>query len=188
MALVLLNKPYRVMSQFTDQHGRDTLARYVRVSGVYPAGRLDFDTEGLLLLTDDGKLQSRIAEPRHKLPKTYLAQVEGVASDESVLRLLKGVDVRGRQSRARAAAVVSEPQWLWPRDPPIRYRVHVPESWLELTLAEGRNRQVRRMCAAVGLPVLRLIRTQIGPWSLAGLAPGQSRSVSLEEAWRVLRR
>lgn len=187
MPLILLNKPCRVMSQFTDERGRDTLADYVDTADVYAAGRLDYDSEGLLLLTDDGQLQSRIANPRHKLPKIYLAQVEGIADHESLRRLQQGVDVRGRKTRAQSAAVLPEPQWLWPRNPPIRYRVNVPDSWLEITVGEGRNRQVRRMCAAVGLPVLRLIRTRVGPWSLDSLVPGESRTISLPEAWRMIK-
>jgi 23S rRNA pseudouridine2457 synthase len=187
MPLVLLNKPYRVLCQFTDDRGRDTLSRFVDLPDVYPAGRLDYDSEGLLILTGDGRLQSRIAHPRHKLPKTYFAQVEGTPANEALRRLREGVTVRGRVLRAVDAAPASEPDWLWPRQPPIRFRRNVPDSWLRITLDEGRNRQVRRMCAAVGLPVLRLIRTDVGPWGLHGLPPGEYRTIADEEAWRTLR-
>ncbi len=187
MALLLLNKPFRVLCQFTDERGRDTLSRYLDVPGVYPAGRLDYDSEGLLLLTDDGRLQSRIAHPRHKLPKTYLAQVEGEPGEAAIRELTGGVIIRGRTARAVSAARVPAPGWLWPRHPPIRYRKNVADSWLEITLDEGRNRQVRRMGAAVGLPVLRLIRTRIGPWTLDGLQPGEHRTIATREAWQMLR-
>jgi 23S rRNA pseudouridine2457 synthase len=187
MPLVLLNKPFRVLSAFTDPRGRHTLARYVDVPGVYPAGRLDYDSEGLLALTDDGRLQAAIAEPRRKLPKTYCAQVEGMVDDDALARLRRGVVIRGHTARAVAASAIAAPEWLWPRDPPIRFRKQVPDSWLSITIDEGRNRQVRRMGAAVGLPVLRLIRTRIGPWTLDGLQPGEHRTIPTREAWRMLR-
>lgn len=187
MPVILLNKPFRVLCQFTDGGERDTLARYVHVPDVYPAGRLDYDSEGLVLLTDDGPLQARIAHPRHKLPKTYLVQVEGLVDHAALAALRGGVTVRGRGSRALAAAREREPEWLWPRDPPVRFRKNVPDSWLTLTIDEGRNRQVRRMCAGVGLPVLRLVRTAIGPWTLEGLAPGGQRSIPNARAWQMLR-
>jgi len=173
--LILLNKPYDVLCQFTDGDGRQTLADLVPVKGVYPAGRLDRDSEGLVVLTDDGAMQARIADPRHKLEKVYLAQVEGVLTDGALARLRSGVTLNDGHSLPAGARAVAEPDWLWPRLPPIRVRKSVPDGWIELTLREGRNRQVRRMCAAVGLPCLRLIRWRVGDWSLQGLAPGEWR-------------
>lgn len=173
--VILLNKPHGVQSQFTGSEGTRNLSEYVDVPDVYPAGRLDADSEGLILLTDDGRLQARISDPRHKLPKTYLAQVEGEPSDEALARLRSGVDLGDFRTRPAAARSIPEPDWIWPRDPPVRYRRHIPTSWIELVLREGRNRQVRRMTAAVGFPTLRLIRTAIGPYSLDGLSPGRWR-------------
>ncbi len=171
--LILFNKPAGVLSQFTDAAHRRTLADYIALPGVYPAGRLDRDSEGLLLLTDDGRLQARISHPRFKRPKTYLVQVEGEPDRQALLALSSGVALKeGRTAVARAQRVV-EPEWLWPRDPPVRYRKSVPTSWLTLTLREGRNRQVRRMTAAVGYPTLRLVRTAIGDWALGSLQPGE---------------
>ena len=173
--LILFNKPYGVLSQFTDAAGagvRATLSDHLAIPGVYPAGRLDRDSEGLLLLTDDGRLQARIADPRFKLPKTYRVQVEGEAQAEQLERLRRGVVLNdGPTLRAEVAAI--DPPDLWPRDPPVRFRKSVPDCWIELTIREGRNRQVRRMTAAVGLPTLRLVRWRIGEWTLDGLAPGQ---------------
>jgi 23S rRNA pseudouridine2457 synthase len=186
MPLILLNKPYRVLSQFTNGGERRTLADYVPVPGVYPAGRLDFDSEGLLLLTDDGRLQARISQPRSNVVKSYLVQVEGSPGTQDLIRLEAGIKLRDGPARALSARRIEAPEWLWPRDPPIRYRKNVPESWLEIHLEEGRNRQVRRMTAGVGLPTLRLIRNSVGPWSLEGLAPGASRSISDRQAWRDL--
>ncbi|HEY0836801.1 MAG TPA: pseudouridine synthase [Azospirillum sp.] len=178
--LILLNKPYGVLPQFTDrEHGRPTLADHVPVAGVYPAGRLDRDSEGLLALSDDGALIARIADPRHKLPKTYWAQVEGVPTEEALERLRRGVDLNDGPTLPAGARAMAEPACLWPRDPPIRVRASIPTAWIELTLREGRNRQVRRMTAAVGLPTLRLIRWAIGDWTLEGLAPGAWREVAL---------
>lgn len=171
--LILLNKPYGVLCQFTDADGRPTLADFVPVPGVYAAGRLDADSEGLLLLTDDGGLQHRITDPRHKLPKTYLAQVEGEPDEAALAQLRAGVDLGDFRTRPCTARVVAEPDWLWPRDPPVRFRKTVPTAWLEIVLREGRNRQVRRMTAKVGLPTLRLLRVAIGQWSLGDLLPGQ---------------
>ncbi len=188
MRLVLLNKPYRVLSAFTDLRGRETLAACVDIPDVYPAGRLDYDSEGLLAITDDGRLQAAIADPRHKLPKTYYAQVEGIVAADALTRLRDGIDVRGHTARALDASAVEEPEWLWPRNPPIRYRQSVPDAWLRITIDEGRNRQVRRMGAAVGLPVLRLIRTRIGPWEVHGLQPGEYRDIPTRKAWPMLRR
>lgn len=173
--LILLNKPYGVLCQFSDELGRPTLRDHVPVPQVYAAGRLDTDSEGLLLLTDDGPLQHRITDPRHKLPKTYLVQVEGTTDDTALARLRAGLDLGDFVTRPCEARAVAEPEWLWPRDPPVRFRKTVPTAWLELMITEGKNRQVRRMTAKVGLPTLRLIRTRIGPWSLDGLAPGMWR-------------
>ena len=173
--LILLNKPYDVLCQFTDGAGRQTLADFVAFKGVYPAGRLDRDSEGLVVLTDDGGLQARITNPMHKLEKVYLAQVEGVVDDKALGRLSQGVELNDGPTLPAKAQAVAEPAWLWPRTPPIRVRKSVPDGWIELTLREGRNRQVRRMCAAVGLPCLRLIRWQVGEWTLDGLAPGEWR-------------
>ena len=178
--LILLNKPYGVLCQFTDEAGRATLKDCVAVPGVYAAGRLDTDSEGLLLLTDDGPLQHRIADPRHKLPKTYLVQVEGEADEAALAQLRAGLDLGDFRTRPCAAKSVAEPDWLWPRDPPVRFRKSVPTSWLEIVLREGKNRQVRRMTAKVGLPTLRLIRVAIGPWRLDGLSPGQWREVAVD--------
>jgi 23S rRNA pseudouridine2457 synthase len=177
--LILLNKPYGVLPQFTDQEGRATLADHVPVKGVYPAGRLDRDSEGLLALSDDGPLIARIASPRRKLPKTYWVQVEGVPTEEALERLRRGVTLKDGPTLPAEARAMAEPAALWPRDPPVRYRASIPTSWIALTLREGRNRQVRRMTAAVGFPTLRLIRWSIGDWTLEGLAPGQWREVPL---------
>ena len=174
--LLLFNKPFRVLSQFTDEAGRATLADFVRVPGVYAAGRLDFDSEGLLLLTDDGALQARIADPLHELPKTYWAQVEGEPSREALARLRRGVALKDGLTKPAQAEEIAAPV-LWERTPPIRFRKHIPTRWLALTLREGRNRQVRRMTAAVGLPTLRLVRVRIGEWELGTLAPGEWREL-----------
>ena len=175
--LILLNKPYGMLCQFTDEAGRATLKDCVAVPGVYAAGRLDTDSEGALLLTDDGPLQHRIADPRHKLPKTYLVQVEGEPDEAALARLRAGLDLGDFRTRPCRARAVAEPDWLWPRDPPVRFRKSVPTSWLEIVLREGKNRQVRRMTAKVGFPTLRLIRIAIGPWRLDGLLPGQWREL-----------
>ena len=173
--LILLNKPYDMLCQFTDGEGRATLADVVPVKGVYPAGRLDRDSEGLVILTDDGHLQARISDPRHKLEKTYFAQVEGVVSENAIEALSKGVTLKDGPTLPARARAAAPPDWLWPRTPPIRERKTVPDGWIELTIREGRNRQVRRMCAAVGLPCLRLIRWRVGDWTLQGLTPGEWR-------------
>jgi len=175
MALLLFNKPFRVLSQFTGDPGQRTLKDFIDVPGVYPAGRLDFDSEGLLALTDDGTLQARISDPRFKLAKVYWAQVEGVPDSAALRALADGVTIEGRRTRPAELRLIEEPADLWPREPPVRYRKSVPDSWLEIALREGRNRQVRRMTAAVGHPTLRLIRAAVGPWRLDGLAPGAWR-------------
>ncbi|KQX22696.1 MULTISPECIES: pseudouridine synthase [unclassified Sphingomonas] len=173
--LLLFNKPFGVLSQFTDRGSptvRSTLSDFIAVKGVYPAGRLDRDSEGLLLLCDDGRLQARIADPRFKLPKTYLVQVEGDPQEPELERLRQGVRLKDGMTLPSDVARIDAPD-LWPRDPPIRQRRLIPDSWLKITIREGRNRQVRRMTAAVGLPTLRLVRWSIGDWTVAGIAPGQ---------------
>jgi 23S rRNA pseudouridine2457 synthase len=185
--LIVLNKPFRVLSQFRDADNRATLSRFVAEPGVYPAGRLDFDSEGLMLLTDDGALQARISEPGGKLWKTYFAQVEGAPGRAQLEQLLAGTSLKDGLASALRAELVDEPDFLWPRSPPIRYRASIPTTWIRLSIDEGRNRQVRRMTAAVGLPTLRLIRSAVGPWSVAGLQPGQSLSISNDRAWRELK-
>ena len=174
--LIIFNKPFQVLCQFTDEAGRITLADYVDVKEVYPAGRLDFDSEGLLLLTDDGKLQAKISHPKNKLPKTYLAQVEGIASQDDCDALIAGVQLKDGIAKAISCKILSEPD-LWERIPPIRVRKSIPDSWIELVIDEGRNRQVRRMTAAVNLPTLRLVRVAIGKWSLGDLQPGQTNTI-----------
>jgi len=173
--LILLNKPFGAVCQFTAVAGRTTLKDYVPVPAVYPAGRLDTDSEGLVVLTDDGRLQARIADPRHKLEKRYWVQVEGLPTAAQLHALRQGVDLGDFVTRPAGARAIAEPEGLWPRDPPIRFRAAIPTSWLEIRLKEGRNRQVRRMTAKVGLPTLRLVRQAVGPWTLEGLAPGAWR-------------
>lgn len=173
--LIALNKPYGVLCQFSDADGRPTLAQFVRQKDVYPAGRLDHDSEGLLLLTDDGRLAHKLTDPRHKEPKTYLVQVDGQVTDEAIGALCRGVVLNDGPTLPARAEHAVEPEWLWPRDPPVRFRKLIPTSWLRITLREGRNRQVRRMTASVGFPTLRLIRERIGPYALDGLPPGDTR-------------
>jgi len=184
--LILFNKPYGVLCQFTDSgsdgataSARQTLSDFIDLPGVYPAGRLDRDSEGLLLLTDDGKLQARIADPRFKMPKTYLVQVEGEPEEASLLSLRRGVRLKDGLTRPAEVERISDPA-LWPRDPPVRFRKSVPDCWLRLTIREGRNRQVRRMTAAVGHPTLRLVRWAVGDWTIEGMQPGEWREAPID--------
>ncbi|WP_018605479.1 pseudouridine synthase [Uliginosibacterium gangwonense] len=190
--LVLLNKPFGVLSQFTGEAAQRTLAEFVTEKNVYAAGRLDADSEGLLLLTDDGALQHALADPRHKAPKTYYAQVEGSVEAAALQALQAGLDLGDFKTLPCQAEEVAEPAWLWLREPPIRFRKAIPTSWLKIVIREGKNRQVRRMTAKVGLPTLRLVRWSIGQWSLGDLQPGQSRTETVQppapDAARVTRR
>ncbi len=195
--LVLLHKPFQVICQFSPDGMHSTLAdifaqahdqKVTNTTGLYPAGRLDYDSEGLLLLTNHGPWQARISHPRHKLNKTYLVQVEGDISEEAIALLLSGVMLKDGPAHALSARRVSDLSDIAERNPPVRFRAHIPTSWLELTINEGRNRQVRRMTAAVGFPTLRLIRTAVGPWQLNALKPGESREIPNEEVIKVLGR
>jgi 23S rRNA pseudouridine2457 synthase len=180
--LIALNKPFGVICKFRAEPGRRTLADFVPIPNVYPAGRLDTDSEGLLLLTDDGALQARISHPRHKLAKVYWAQVEGVPTESALAVLRDGVSLSDFLTQPAGARLIDEPASLWPRDPPIRYRAKIPTAWLEITLREGKNRQVRRMTAHAGFPTLRLVRASIGRVGLDGLAPGEWREVDAAAA------
>ncbi len=186
MALVLFNKPFAVLTRFVTEDGRRTLRDFLHLPGFHPAGRLDYDSEGLLLLTDDGPLQARLSHPRWKLPKTYYVQVENIPDDAALATLRSGVTLPDGLTQPAEAQRVDEPDWLWPRDPPIRKRAAIPTAWLKITLREGRNRQVRRMTAAVGHPTLRLIRWSVGPWSIASLPPGQHLTAPAEEVRRLV--
>jgi len=182
--VILFNKPCGVLCQFTSADGRPCLKDYIPVEAIYPAGRLDSDSEGLLVLTGDGALQARIAEPRRKLAKIYWAQVEGLPEEQALRLLRAGLDLGDFVTRPCSARQIEQPAGLWPRKPPIRQRLHIPTAWLELKLEEGKNRQVRRMTAKIGHPTLRLIRWAVGPWTLEGLAPGQWREADIPEKWR----
>ena len=179
--IVLFNKPFNVLSQFTDKGSegstRETLSKYINIPDVYPAGRLDRDSEGLLVLTDDGQLQAQISNPRFKQRKTYFVQIEGEPSDEILAVLAKGVELKDGMTRPAEVSRIQTPPFLWERDPPIRVRKSIPDSWVSVTITEGRNRQVRRMTAAIGHPTLRLIRYSVGAWSLDGLQPGEMRLI-----------
>ena len=181
--LIAFNKPFGVACKFSPDPGRETLADYIDIRSVYPAGRLDTDSEGVMLLTDDGLLQARIAEPKHKVAKVYWAQVEGSPSRAALDQLRKGVGLGDFTTQPANANLIDEPQGLWPRDPPIRYRAKIPTAWIELTISEGKNRQVRRMTAKVGYPTLRLIRAAIGKVSVEGLSPGRWRKIASDTPW-----
>jgi 23S rRNA pseudouridine2457 synthase len=181
--LIAFNKPFGVITKFTPEPGRRTLADYIKVANVYPAGRLDTDSEGLLLLTDDGALQARIADPRHKLAKVYWAQVEGAPTEAALAELRDGLDLGEFKTNPISVRRIDEPHNLWSRDPPIRFRAKIPTAWLELTLREGKNRQVRRMTARVGFPTLRLVRAGIGQVSVSGLAPAAWREIDAGAPW-----
>ncbi len=179
--LIMFNKPYGVLPQFTDKGTEDsprpTLSRFIKISGVYPAGRLDMDSEGLMLLTDDGRLQSRISDPKYKMPKTYFVQVEGEINDEALMSMCNGVQLKDGMTLPAEAKRIAAPD-IWLRDPPVRFRKTVPDCWISLTIREGRNRQVRRMTAAVGYPTLRLVRWSVGDWKVEGIMPGEWREVA----------
>jgi 23S rRNA pseudouridine2457 synthase len=177
---ILLNKPFGVLPQFTDKQGRPTLKDLIPFTNIYPVGRLDLDSEGLLLLTDDGELNHFLSSPKNKQPKTYWAQVEGIPDESALIKLRKGIVIEGKKTLPAGVKMIAEPKNLWPRSKPIRFRKNIPTAWLEITLHEGRNRQVRKMTAAAGLPCLRLIRTSIGPLELGNLKPGQFREIDLK--------
>jgi 23S rRNA pseudouridine2457 synthase len=181
--LIAFNKPFGVACKFSPDPGRKTLADYIDVKGVYPAGRLDTDSEGLMLLTDDGVLQARISEPKHEIAKLYWAQVEGSPSATALDQLRKGVSLREFTTQPAIANLIEEPRELWPRDPPIRHRAKIPTAWIELTIREGKNRQVRRMTAKVGFPTLRLIRAAIGRVNVEGLSPGKWHEIAADAPW-----
>jgi 23S rRNA pseudouridine2457 synthase len=187
MSLILFNKPFNVLCQFTPQDGRESLADYISIPNIYPAGRLDADSEGMMLLTDDGRLQHSIAHPDHKEAKTYLVQVEGDIDGAALARLQAPLDLGDFTTKPCRAVRIAEPEWLWPREPPIRVRAGKPTSWVAITLQEGKNRQVRRMTAAIGFPTLRLVRSSIGPFSLAThpLMPGDWVAVAAGDMRKI---
>jgi 23S rRNA pseudouridine2457 synthase len=174
--IILFNKPFNVLSQFTDNLNRKTLSDFIKIKNVYPAGRLDYDSEGLLILTNDGKLQNKISDPNNKLPKSYWVQIEGVIEEDSITKLEKGILLKDGITKPAKVKTISEPK-VWARYPPIRIRKNIPNSWIELTITEGRNRQVRRMTAAIGYPTLRLIRISIGDWQIDTLKPGSYKII-----------
>jgi len=186
MRLLLLNKPFEVLTKFKTDDGRATLADFVSAPGFHPAGRLDYDSEGLLLLTDHGPLQAQLSNPKWKVPKSYFVQVENIPDDPAIQQLRRGVLLSDGPTLPAEAELIDEPDWLWPRTPPIRFRKQIPTAWLKLSIKEGRNRQVRRMTAAIGHPTLRLIRWSVGPWSIAGLQPGEWREVDQQELMRFV--
>jgi 23S rRNA pseudouridine2457 synthase len=175
--IILFNKPFNVLCQFTDAEGRPTLKDFINLPQVYPAGRLDYDSEGLVVLTDEGRLQHNISDPKNKMPKTYIVQVDGIPEKESLKKLEKGVVLRDGITKPARVDMIADPD-LWPRNPPIRFRKSIPTSWLRITITEGRNRQVRRMTAAIGHPTLRLVRWSVGPWTVEGLKPGEWKKTS----------
>ena len=175
--LYLFNKPYRVLCQFSPHENKTTLKEFIDIPDIYPAGRLDYDSEGLLLLTDDGKLQQRLSDPRYNKEKTYWAQVEGAPSDNDLKPFFSGMILKDGKTKPAKARIITEPDHLWPRDPPIRVRKNIPDTWLEIKLTEGKNRQVRRMCAAIGYPVLRLVRVQVDTYMLDDLQPGACKQI-----------
>lgn len=187
MRLLLLNKPFQVLTRFKSDDDRQTLANFINAPGFHPAGRLDYDSEGLLLLTDDGPLQAQLSNPKWKVPKTYFVQVENIPEAAAIQQLTRGVQLNDGITRPAQVELIAEPEWLWPRNPPIRFRKHIATAWLKLTIKEGRNRQVRRMTAAVGHPTLRLIRWSVGPWSLADMQPGMWREAGHDELMKFMR-
>jgi 23S rRNA pseudouridine2457 synthase len=183
--IILFNKPFNVLSQFTDPDGAITLSDYINIKNIYAAGRLDKDSEGLLLLTDDGKLQQRIANPKHKMSKTYWTQVEGIPKETDLQLLRDGIELKDGMTKPAKIKLIDQPNLVWPRHPPIRERKSIPDCWLEITISEGKNRQVRRMTAAIGFPTLRLIRYRIGSWTVDGIAPGEFIETGIASRVRI---